>query len=229
MDLTIEDLDRILEAEHGRVEDRYQDSFPAQGGGDPLDTLILTILSQATSDTNSLRAYRQLRQRFPTWEEVLAAGVEEVAEALRPGGLGPQKAGRIQEILRRLKGDHGHLTLDYLTELDTEEAYRHLLSFPGVGPKTAACVLLFALNRPRFPVDTHVARILRRLGVVEDRATPVAIQEQMERQVPEDLKLGLHLNLIEHGRKICSSRAPRCNLCVLRKSCRNPVSLRDPQ
>ncbi len=213
------ELASVLEKEYGLFENRYVHSFPAQGKGDPLDTLILTILSQATNDRNSLLAYRRLRHRFPAWEEVLAASPAEVAEALRPGGLAVQKASRIQSILRAIQKERGELDLGFLSGMPTDWVFDYLVSFPGVGPKTAACVLVFSLDRPRFPVDTHVARVLSRLGLVKDGTSPIRIQEQMEDLVPDDLKLELHVNLIEHGRQTCLARSPRCESCPLSARC----------
>lgn len=223
----VRDLARKLEEVYGPAEDRYPGSFPDQGRGDPLDTLILTILSQATSDVNSLKAYKRLRERFPTWGEVERAHTEEVARALKPGGLGPQKAATIQTILGQISRQRGELNLDFLAALDADEAFEYLVGFSGVGPKTAACVLLFALGHPRFPVDTHVARILRRLGLAGEKDSAVSIQASMEQIVPQDQKFGLHLNLIQHGREVCLARSPRCHACPLLAGCSFGLSLQD--
>lgn len=212
-------LNRLLENRYGRWRERYPDSFPAHGAEDPLDTLVLTILSQATNDNNSLRAYEQLRQTFPSWHQVAVAETEAVARALRPGGLARQKAKRIQDILRVIEQQRGSLDGRFLDGMSEREAFDYLVSFPGVGPKTAACVLLFALGYPRFPVDTHVARVARRLGLVPSELDAVRIQERLEALVPDALKLDLHVNLIEHGRSTCRARAPLCESCVVRLHC----------
>lgn len=194
------------------------------GEGDPLATLILTILSQATSDTNSGRAFRELRSRFPTWEAVLTAPVEEVAAAIRSGGLAEQKAARIRRLLAQIKETHGSLDLDFLKSWDPGEAYRYLVSFEGVGPKTAACVLLFALKRPAFPVDTHILRISRRLGLVDPKCNAERAQEELSTRVPPEAAYSLHVNLIEHGRRVCHPARPGCSNCPLTSECEHYLS-----
>lgn len=185
----------------------------------PLEELVRTILSQNTSDVNSGRAYEALRARYPTWEEVLAADTAELAEVIRAGGLGPTKAPRIQQALRRILAERGALSLDFLMEMDTEEARRWLLSLEGVGPKTAAIVLLFALGRPAFPVDTHVHRVVRRLGLVPWEATPETVERLLEQTLPAETFYAFHLNLIAHGRRVCKAPTPRCALCRLQAEC----------
>jgi endonuclease-3 len=189
--------------------------------GNALGGLIGTILSQHTSDVNSDRAYRQLVAAFPSWEAVRDAPVEAVAAAIRPGGLAHVKAARIQQVLRVLTGrlDGGPLTLDGLQALGLVEARDYLRTLPGVGPKTAACVLLFSLGKPAFPVDTHVWRVARRLGLIGPRVTADAAHEVLGRAIPLAWRHTLHVNLIRHGRQVCHAQRPACDRCVLRSLC----------
>jgi len=186
---------------------------------DPLSELVLTILSQNTADINSHRAYEALRARFPTWEEVLAAGVEEVAEVIRPGGLANVKAPRIQHILRQLAQERGALTLDFLAAMTVEEARQFLLALPGVGPKTAACVLLFSLQKPAFPVDTHVHRVTLRLGLLPAKTSAEQAHLLLEELAPPEVYFPFHVNLIRHGRTVCHASRPRCQACPLVAEC----------
>lgn len=186
----------------------------------PLDELILTVLSQHTSDVNRDRAYAALRVRFPRWEDVLRAPRAEVERAIRAGGLARTKSRVIQEILRRVLQDLGRLDLEALRTMPLAEARAYLLRLRGVGEKTACCVLLFACRRPAFPVDTHIHRIARRLGWVPARATPQRTHAILARLIPEARYLEAHLNLIRLGRRICRARAPQCPACPLRRQCR---------
>lgn len=186
---------------------------------EPLDELVLTILSQNTSDVNSGRAYTQLRAHYPTWREVLDADTTALAEVIRPGGLGQMKAPRIQNALRRIQEERGELNLDFLAETEPEAARRWLLALDGVGPKTAAIVLLFALGRPAFPVDTHVHRVTRRLGLAPQQATPEQVQNLIEATLPPEAFYAFHLNLIAHGRQVCKAIKPLCATCVLQADC----------
>jgi endonuclease-3 len=187
----------------------------------PLDELILTVLSQHTSDVNTERAYRSLRARFPTWEETLRAPPAEVAEAIRGGGLAEIKAPRIQGILRAVRKERGGLSLDHLAALPLEEARRWLLALDGVGPKTAACVLLFSLGRPALPVDTHVHRAARRVGLIGPTTNAASAHVSLERGLgtDRDRVYAFHLNAIAHGRAVCTARQPFCNRCPLTGSC----------
>jgi endonuclease-3 len=189
--------------------------------GDPLGELVATVLSQHTSDVNSERAYHQLRERFPTWETMRDAPVEEVVEAIRSGGLAEVKAERIQRILRLLTERLGGAapTLDHLAALPIEEADAYLRSLPGVGPKTSACVLLFALGKPAFPVDTHVWRVTRRLGLIGAKVSADAAHIALERIIPPAWRYATHINLIRHGRRTCAAQRPACERCPLRAGC----------
>lgn len=186
---------------------------------DPLSELIFTILSQNTSDVNRDRAWMRLKDRFPTWESVLAADAAELAEAIRPGGLANVKAPRIQETLRVIKRARGEFTLDFLAEMEVDEAKRWLTSLNGVGPKTAAIVLIFSLGKPAFPVDTHVHRVSQRLGLIGPKTSREKAHDVLEELLPSEIYYTFHLNLIAHGREVCKSQRPRCATCVLREHC----------
>lgn len=203
---------------HLRLLDHYGPP-PPRAGLDPLSELVLTILSQHTSDRNSERAFASLRARFPTWEAVRDADVAEVAAAIQSGGLAWQKAPRIQRILRELGEKHGELSLDFLRELPLEEARAYLTGLDGVGPKTAACVLLFACGLPALPVDTHVHRVSRRLGLIGPRESAERAHALLEAMVPAELVYPFHMNLIRHGREICKAPRPRCAACPLADLC----------
>ena len=185
----------------------------------PLEELVLTILSQNTNDVNRDRAYADLRRRFPSWDEVADAPVGAIAQAIERGGLGPTKAPRLRKVLRAIRDTGTTLDGRALRGLDDETLWDLLVSLPGVGPKTAACVLLFSLDRPYFPVDTHVHRIAVRLGLVPPRADAVVAQTLLQRAVPDELVYELHMNLIRHGRQVCVARRPLCSECVLREVC----------
>ena len=186
---------------------------------DPLSELIFTILSQNTSDVNRDRAWKRLKDRFSTWESVLAAGATEIADAIRPGGLANVKSPRIQEALRVIKRGQGEFTLDFLAEMGVDEARKWLTSLKGVGPKTAAIVLLFSLGKPAFPVDTHVHRVSQRLGLIGPKTSREKAHDVLEELIPPEIYYPFHLNLIAHGREVCKSQQPRCAACVLRKHC----------
>ncbi|HEV2763052.1 MAG TPA: hypothetical protein VGV38_08660 [Pyrinomonadaceae bacterium] len=185
----------------------------------PLDMLVATILSQATSDTNSERTFAELKKRFPTWEAVLNARRSKVADAIRLGGLADQKAAVIQDLLRQLKAHTGSLDLSFLRGLTVEEATRFLSQFRGVGPKTAACTLLFACDKETFPLDTHIFRVLRRVGLVPEKATDRRAHELLNRLVPRGKFYSLHVNLIRHGRRLCRPRDPLCSRCPIVEYC----------
>jgi len=191
----------------------------------PLDELISTILSQNTNDTNRDRAFRALRTRFESWEEVRDAAPSAVIEAIRPAGLANQKGPRIQAILRAITEERGDLGLDFLRELPTEDAQRWLLHFNGVGPKTAAIVLLFSLDRPAFPVDTHIFRVTGRLGIRPEKVDAVQAHVLLAELLPREAYYPGHLNLIRLGREICQARKPLCQICPLKDLCAYYASL----
>jgi endonuclease-3 len=188
-------------------------------GGDPLDGLIGTILSQATSDVNSSRAHRALRAAYPDWEAVLAAPEEQLADVIRAGGLANLKARRIQETLAALKAARGGLDLALLDDLPLDEALAWLRRLPGVGPKTAACVLLFDLGRPALPVDTHVHRVARRLGLIGPKVSAERAHGELQAQLEPDQVYEFHVNMIAHGRRRCRAPLPRCAECPLTGAC----------
>lgn len=187
----------------------------------PVDELVATILSQHTSDINTDRSFRSLRARFPTWPEVIAAPAAEVADAIRSGGLANLKAPRIQFALSTLLQRFGSFSLDGLAQLPIPEARAALTSIAGVGPKTASCVLLFSLGMPAMPVDTHVHRVTRRIGLIPDRmgadAAHAALEESLRGN--RDETYAFHMHLIHHGRTICAARRPLCGECALAQKC----------
>ncbi|HEC21622.1 MAG TPA: endonuclease III [Chloroflexi bacterium] len=185
----------------------------------PVDELVSTILSQNTSDTNRDRAFYALKERFPNWEAVRDADVEEVIETIRPAGLANQKGPRIQAALRYLTETQGRITLDHLKDTDVEEAKAWLTAIKGIGPKTAAIILLFGMNKPAFPVDTHVHRVTRRLGLIGPRTSAEKAHEELEKIVPPEEYYAFHLQVIQHGRKVCHARNPKCGVCVLQSEC----------
>jgi endonuclease-3 len=186
---------------------------------DPVSELVSTILSQNTNDVNRDVAYDRLRARLPTWEQVRDAEVETVTEAIRPAGLANQKAPRIQEALQFITQERGELELDFLAEWPVEKAKAWLCSMNGVGPKTAAIVLLFSLGKPAFPVDTHVHRVTKRLGLISPQVSREKAHDLLEQLVPPRDFYAFHLNVIRHGRQVCTSRKPHCQDCGLRALC----------
>ncbi|MBM3476151.1 MAG: endonuclease III [Armatimonadetes bacterium] len=199
-----------------------------QRRSDPLDGLIGTILSQNTTSANSRAAFGELKRRFPTWEACRDARARDVIDAIRGAGLGAIRGPRIQEILGRIEEEQGRLSLDGLHDWPVRRGMAYLQSLPGVGPKTAACVLMFCCRKQVFPVDTHVARIARRLGWADEDASPEAIQALLEPRVPARLRYALHVNLIAHGRMCCHARRPGCGGCPIRAYCPMGVRGHDP-
>ena len=202
---------------HRRLLETYGE--PEQRPSDPIGTLVSTILSQNTNDVLRDQAFRRLRERFGTWEEVREAPVEEIAQAIQVSGLGAQKARRIKAALERITEERGTLSLDFLREMPVEEARAWLTSFDGVGPKTAAIVLLFALGMPAFPVDTHIHRVSKRLGLIPPKASREKAHGILEALLPPAVYYPFHINVIRHGREVCGARKPQCGRCVLRDLC----------
>ena len=205
-------LNRRLERSYGAAKKQKLD---------PLDELMLTILSQSTSDTNRDRAYESLRTRYPSWEEVRNAPRSEIEDAIRSAGLWKQKAQVLQEALDALYDRNGELDLTYLDGFSDDEVIEYLTSFRGVGIKTAACVLCFSMGRAYMPVDTHVHRIARRLGLIPDRATADQAHKLLNRDdsVPPELRFTFHIQLIRHGRAVCRAGRPACDECALTDLC----------
>ncbi|MFW6056489.1 MAG: endonuclease III domain-containing protein [Chloroflexota bacterium] len=187
--------------------------------GRPVDVLIETVLSQNTSDVNSHRAFRDLLDRYGSLEDVAGARVVDIEETIRPAGLSRVKSVRIKQILEQTLREHASLDLSFLSAMGLDEARSYLTALPGVGPKTASCVLVFALGMPAMPVDTHVHRVSQRLGLIQMRVSPEEAQAELEAIVEPDDRYGLHLHLIEHGRAVCRARKPACHQCVLSALC----------
>jgi endonuclease-3 len=185
----------------------------------PLDELVSTILSQSTSDTNRDKGFYALKDRYPSWEAVRDAPLDDIIETIRPAGLANQKAPRIQDVLARITAERGDLSIDFLADVPLDEARKWLVSLNGIGPKTAAIILLFAFNRPAFPVDTHVHRLSKRIGFIGPKVNAEKAHPIMESVVPAADYYVFHLNLIQHGREICHARNPKCELCPLQAHC----------
>jgi len=217
MNTTMNSQDKALEV-HRRLIDVWGKP-DRKRTMDPISQLVSTIISQNTNDTLRDQAYEELRDRFPTWEQVRDAPTAEVIEAIQIAGLSQQKAPRIQEALQRITGERGELSLEFLRELSVDEAKAWLTSSKGIGPKTAAIILLFALDMPAFPVDTHVHRVSKRLGLIASNASREKAHALLEALLPPQTYYDFHLNLIRHGREVCQARRPRCELCVLRDLC----------
>jgi endonuclease-3 len=209
--MKVEEAIQLLEKEYGQSTRRRR--------LDPLSELIATILSQNTSDVNSGRAFDSLLSTFSSWDRVVDAGTEEIAAAIVHGGLSRVKAPRIKAILEKIRRDKGSLDLAFLDEMPLDDARRWLQSLPGVGPKTAACVLLFSLDKPAFPVDTHVYRVSRRLGLIQNGISPDKAHRILESLVPADAVYQFHMNMVTHGRRVCRAQRPRCHECILMRVC----------
>lgn len=208
-----DDVFETLETTYGR--------HTWESHGAPLDELVGTVLSQNTSNVNTARSFRALRDRFPDWEAVIAAPTEDVEAAIRSGGLARIKAPRIQSILRSVLEREGSLSLDRLRAVALDQALTDLTAMKGVGPKTAACVMLFSLGRPAMPVDTHVHRLSLRIGLVPGKTSAERCQPALEALIGPDRDriLTAHLNLIRHGQRVCRARRPDCGACPLVADC----------
>jgi len=187
--------------------------------GDAITELVLTILSQHTNDTNSGRAFANMQRLYPSWDAVVAAEPVALADSIRLGGLANQKAPRIQAVLARIREERGDWDLQFLRDLPLEEAKAWLRSLAGVGPKTAACVLLFALGRPALPVDTHGFRVSRRLGLIDAKVSAERAHEALEATIPPQDVYAFHIALIKLGRHTCTARNPNCGGCPLNDIC----------
>jgi endonuclease-3 len=184
---------------------------------EPVDQLIQTILSQNTSDRNSYAAFSRLKRKYPSWESLMEASVDEIAETIKVGGLENIKAKRIRDTLIAIKEKRPNLDLYYLNELPKEEAFSFLTTLKGVGPKTAAVVLLFSFGKPILPVDTHIHRVSKRLGLIGN-ADRLKAHKLLQQMVPDEQVYSFHINMIEHGRKTCKPK-PKCSECVLSTVC----------
>ncbi len=211
MTLTADEVMEALEPVYGRPE--------ARPHHDPLSELVLTILSQNTADTNSGRAFTQLMRQYPSWDALADAPTEEVIDTIRAGGLAQQKAPRIQQVLHAVRERSPSWDLDFLRETSLDEAREWLRSLPGVGPKTAACVLLFALALPAMPVDTHVERVAKRLGLIPSKMNAERAHDALAEMVNPGDYYRFHMLLIKHGRRTCTARKPACDRCPLVDVC----------
>ena len=215
--------DRLLRAKATRVDGIltrvYGRKKVDKRRADPLDTLMLTILSQNTNDVNRDRAYRSLKTAYPKWQDLMASTSSKVAKVIRVGGLANIKSRRLIDVLRFIHRERGGLSLDFLGGMSREEAEAWLSRMKGVGPKTRAIVLLFSLGMPAFPVDTHVHRVTKRLGLIGRRTSREQAQVELAKLVPENEYYNFHINLIEHGRAICVARKPKCAVCPIRSLC----------
>ena len=201
----------LLSREYG-----YREWKPNQN---PISVLIQTILSQNTSDRNSHKAFSYLSDSFDNWQAIANASIDEISKVIRSGGLGEVKAKYIKQTLETIKLKRGKLELDFLKKLTVAEARNWLMQLPGVGMKTASCVLLFSLGMPALPVDTHVFRVSKRLGLIPDNISVNEAHEMLENIVPNNAIYSFHILLLEHGRKICKAQRPRCYQCILQKIC----------
>ncbi len=221
-----------------RIRERLREVYGAplmRPHGHPIAELVLTVLSQSTNDRNRDVAYLRLRERLQTWEQVRDAPVAEVEEAIRPGGISKVKSARIQAILRAIASEQPppgaraangaggrpahELSLDWLPDAPIGEARDYLVALPGVGRKTAACVLLFAYGLRDVPVDTHVSRVGMRLRLLRPGAPFQELHDQMLALTPAGQELELHVNLLRHGRRTCHARSPACAECALARMC----------
>ena len=197
----------------------YGPRQPQRRWDNPLDSLIHTLLSQNTTAANCERAYAGLRRRFRTWDAVWEASLKDLIATIRPGGLATIKAVRIKALLEEIWKEQGHFDLSFLRDLSDEEVRAYLGRFKGIGGKTTACVLLFGLGRAAFPVDTHVFRVCRRLGLLDGKATPEKAQAFLEPLVRSRDCHALHVHLVDHGREVCKAHHPACGACVLSGAC----------
>jgi endonuclease-3 len=217
---TIREIHRRLARAHGPLEPPRR--------LDPLEELVVTILSQNTTDTNRDRAYTAMRARYPTWEALAGARVRDLVTTIRVGGLANTKAPRIVKVLREIREREGGFDLSWMRSASDREVEDYLTSLPGVGPKTAACVLAFSLDRSALPVDTHVHRVATRLGLLPPRAGAAVAHRILRDLVPPRLRVSLHVGLIRHGRTICKAGRPRCEECPIKDICPTaPIYLGD--
>lgn len=208
--MTVVEIIQRLEVQYGEMKRRYED---------PISELVYTIISQNTSDTNSIPAFEALKKAFPNWRKAAEANPEVIATTIRSAGLENIKAERIKLVLNEILSQRGNLNLEFLHTLPLNEAKAWLKKLPGVGPKTAACVLLFSLGMPALPIDTHVYRVSHRLGLLSAKISPENAHDVLEGMVPASYILRFHLLLVQHGRRQCKARRPGCSSCPLLEGC----------
>ncbi|MFH1750487.1 MAG: endonuclease III [Candidatus Micrarchaeota archaeon] len=185
----------------------------------PLDTLVAVILSQNTNDRNSFAAFEKLKKRFGNWNDLLKAPVSQITELIKIGGLADIKARRIKEVLIAIREKEGKLSLKRLEGMPPAEARNYLMQFKGIGPKSAAVIVAFAFGKPSFPIDTHIFRVIKRIPLIPENTSYENAHLLMDGMVPDALKIPLHMEIIEHGRKVCKSQSPFCGKCVLSGEC----------
>ena len=211
--MAIEEVIELLEQEYGHRQ--------WQPDRDPMDVLIETMLSQNTSDVNSGRAFASLKASFDSWEALASAPAEHIAQVIKPGGLSQIKAVRIKQALEQIEKEQGRISLVALKLMNMAEVEDYLMRLPGVGHKTARCVLLFSLGKPSLPVDTHVFRVAKRLGLIDSRTSVEKAHSLLQKQVPPPKVYQFHVHMIEHGRRICHAQRPGCSRCIFRGTCPN--------
>ncbi|MDQ3661595.1 MAG: endonuclease III [Actinomycetota bacterium] len=210
---------RRIRAVHRRLVQSYG-PIEKQEKAPIVECLVGTVLSQHTSDINSGRAWRALKERWPSWDAFADASLDQIEDAIRPGGLARLKASRIRTILDEVLEREGRVDLSGLEALADAEVYAYLRSLPGVGPKTAACVMAFSMERDAFPIDTHVHRVVMRLGWVSAKTSAEAASRELESRIPSGLRYELHVAMIEHGRRTCRARRPLCSECPVFDFCK---------
>lgn len=209
-------IERVIELLAENSEKPYD---PGRKPSDILDVLIATKLSQNTNDKSSYKAYQNLKNKFRSWEDVSKAGLQEIRNCIKVCGLSNTKAKNIKKMLLDMKNNYGTLDISFMKKYSDEEIYEELIKYEGIGVKTISCMMIFSLGRDVFPVDTHVHRILNRLGLVKTKTAEKTF-ESVKDKIPEGKKYELHTNLIKFGRSICRSANPLCGVCYLRKECR---------
>lgn len=210
------------------IAERLHDAYgsPTHGNkSDPLDELVFIVLSQMTTHQSFNRVFDRLKARVPGWEQVMTMQQRTLQALIKDAGLSRQKAPRIQALIRRVVGDYGRADLSTLRDMSSRAAEKYLCSLPGVGLKTAKCVLMYSLSRPVLPVDTHVWRVSRRLGLVDVDVQYEDVHQELERAVPPRARFRLHVNAIVHGREVCKAKRPQCSQCVVKELCVTGASL----
>lgn len=213
-----EDEEKIREINQ-KLKDYYGEPEPPQDQSG-IDYLVETILSQNTNDINRDKAFDNLKEKYDDWEEVENADIDELTDTIRVAGLGPTKADRIQEALRIVREDQGSYDLEFIDDMSIDEGKEWLTDIPGIGPKTAAIILCFYFKKPVMPVDTHVHRVSKRLGLIPETASRTKAHDILEEKIPDDIKYEFHRLLIDHGREHCKARNPTCEEGPIPEMCK---------